>query len=178
MVGEDVMLPKFIYMYRRKLWNIVGLSQSYVEGLKTNQIKNIDICIYYQKFCHMQPLCLQLGCNCLSHATIFGFLCNYNGFLPPFWVCMQLWCNYDHLHPNLWMISVIYHRIYLICIYSQLHVQPKQANYGLLVSYVHIFCNQRLFFQTQLENMREYCRGLRCLSRASQQNPKPWRWKP
>jgi hypothetical protein len=47
MVGEDVMLPKFIYMYRRKLWNIVGLSQSYVEGLKTNQIKNIDICIYY-----------------------------------------------------------------------------------------------------------------------------------
>ncbi len=88
----------------------------------------------------MQPSCLQLGCNCQSHETIFGFLCNYNGFLPPFWVCMQLWCNYDHLHPNLWMNSMIYHRIYLICIYSQLHVQPKYANYGLLVSQVHIFC--------------------------------------
>lgn len=61
----------------------------------------------------MQPPCLQLGCNCRSHATMQGFLCNYNGFLPPFWVCMQLWCNYDHLHPNLWMISVdIYYRIY------------------------------------------------------------------
>ncbi len=61
----------------------------------------------------MQPPCLQLGCNCWSHATMQGFLCNRNGFLPPFQVCMQLWCNYDHLHPNLWMIFVdIYYRIY------------------------------------------------------------------
>jgi hypothetical protein len=45
MVGEDVMLPEFPYMYGSKLWNIVGFFQSYVEGLKTNQIKNIDICI-------------------------------------------------------------------------------------------------------------------------------------
>jgi hypothetical protein len=45
MAGEDVMLPKFPYMYRKKLWKIVGLSQSYAEGLKINQIKNIDICI-------------------------------------------------------------------------------------------------------------------------------------
>jgi len=40
MVGEDV---TFRYMYKNKLWNIVGLFQSYVEELKTNQIKNIDI---------------------------------------------------------------------------------------------------------------------------------------
>ncbi len=107
--------------------------------------QNCRCVFHYQKLCHMQPHPLQLGCNCLSHAIIFATM-------PPFWVCMQLWCNYDHLHPNLWMISVTYHRIYLICIYSQLHVQPKQANYGLLVSQVHIFCNQRQFFQTQLEN--------------------------
>ncbi len=94
--------------------------------------------MHHQKFRHMQPPCLQLGCNYRSHATMQGFLCNCNGYLPPFWVCMQLWCNYDHLHPNLWMISMIYYRIYLICTYSQLHVQPKQANYGLLVIQVHI----------------------------------------
>ncbi len=37
--------------------------------------------------------------------------------------------------------------------------------------------NQRPFFQTQLENAGEY-RGLRCLSRASQWNLNPRRWKP
>jgi len=76
----------------------------------------------------MQPPCLQLGCNCRSHVTMQGFLCKCNGFLPPFWVCMQLWCNYGHLHPNLWMISVdIYYRIYA---------------FGYILSYIfdmHIF---------------------------------------
>jgi hypothetical protein len=37
--------------------------------------------------------------------------------------------------------------------------------------------NQWPFFQTQLKNAGE-SRGLRCLSRASQRNPKPRRWKP
>ncbi len=49
-----------------------------------------------------------------------NYLCNCNGVLQLFWVCMQLCYNYDRLHPNLWMIYVnIYYRIYTFgCILS------------------------------------------------------------
>jgi hypothetical protein len=54
----------------------------------------------------MQPPCLQLGCNCLLHATMQGVY--------------AIMCNYDCLHPNLWMIYVdVYYCIYIFgCILS------------------------------------------------------------
>ncbi len=137
----------------------------------------------------------------LSYATIMfatgmqlPVACNYLWFFmqlqwifAPFLGVYALWCNYDHLHPNLWMISVIYHHIYLICMYSQLHVQPKQANYGLLVSQIHIFCRHvqdqgclqmtipLIRCKIQVKNNLIYFATY--LSRASQRNPKPRRWK-
>ncbi len=61
----------------------------------------------------MQPPCLQLG---MQLAVACNYLCNFLDFCN-FFRCV---CNYDHLHPNLWMISVdIYYRIYTFgCILS------------------------------------------------------------
>jgi len=70
--------------------------------MKSNLVTLLEI-MSYATTMFATGMQLPVACN---YAGSFNGIAN--GFFPPFWVCMQQWCNYDHLHPNFWMISNVY----------------------------------------------------------------------